>query len=487
MIKKIFFILLLCCYCSTVSALEKQTPQASAKLIASSDKENIVINLTLKPKNGWYIHSHHPGEFGMPAKVKWKEGNYSIVDESWSDGEDILYHGFGINAYKNYGEYHAIIKADSTVVPEFDLFFMSCKDECVPEKIHFAITSDAFIQDKLGFVPQNKETFWHAVLFAFIGGLILNLMPCVFPVLFIKIIGVIRIKNKKQSIIDSLNYMVGVVLSFLIIAFILRIFKQQGQILGWGFQLQSPYFVAIMAVVFFVLGLMFLDVIKVGVRMNAIPVNSFLTGLLSVLIASPCAAPFMGAAIGFVLTSNVPSSVFFSVFGALSLGYALPFTLAGFFPEFMQKILPRPGKWMLILKRFFALPMFVTCIWLLWVLWGNINVNDKIWQKYSPEKVETLITNGEKVFIDFSAKWCLTCLANEEIVLNSDDFTALAKERKIQLFKADWSSKDKEMVGNALSKYGRSSVPLYVYYSGNGEYIILPQLLNFEILSEKLQ
>ena len=242
-----------------------------------------------------------------------------------------------------------------------------------------------------------------------------------------------------------------------------------------------------MAVVFFVLGLMFLDVIKVGVRMNTIPVNSFLTGLLSVLIASPCAAPFMGAAIGFVLTSNVPSSTFFSVFGALSLGYALPFTLAGVFPEFMQKILPRPGKWMLILKRFFALPMFVTCIWLLWVLWGNININDKIWQKYSPEKVETLVAKGEKVFVDFSAKWCLTCLANEKIVLNSDDFAVLAKERKIQLFKADWSSKDKEIIGNVLLKYGRSSVPLYVYYPGNNKYIILPQLLNFEIISEKLR
>ena len=487
MIKKIFFILLFCCYCSTVSAIEKQTPQANVELASSFDKENIVINLTLKPKEGWYIHSHNPGEFGMPAKVKWKEGNYSIVDESWSVGEDILYHGFGINAYKNYGKYHAIIKTENNEVPEFDLFFMSCKDECIPEKIHFAITSETFVQDKLSFITQNKETFGRAVLFAFIGGLILNLMPCVFPVLFIKIIGVIRIKNKKQSVIDSLNYMIGVVLSFFIIAFILRIFKQQGQILGWGFQLQSPYFVVIMAVVFFVLGLMFLDVIKVGVRMNTIPVNSFLTGLLSVLIASPCAAPFMGAAIGFVLTSNVPSSTFFSVFGALSLGYALPFTLAGVFPEFMQKILPRPGKWMLILKRFFALPMFVTCIWLLWVLWGNININDKIWQKYSPEKVETLVAKGEKVFVDFSAKWCLTCLANEKIVLNSDDFAVLAKERKIQLFKADWSSKDKEIIGNVLLKYGRSSVPLYVYYPGNNKYIILPQLLNFEIISEKLR
>ena len=486
MIKKIFFIFCLCCYCATVSAIEKQTPQAVAELTASTDKENVVINLVLKPKNGWYIHSHNPGEFGMPAEVKWSKGDYDIIDESWSIGEDILYHGFGINAYKNFGEYHAMIKAGNNVTPEFEVSFMSCKDECVPEEIHFTLTPEVFVQDKLEFAPPEKETFWHAILFAFVGGLILNLMPCVFPVLFIKIIGIIRIKNKKQSIIDGLNYMFGVVFSFLIIALILRIFKQQGQMLGWGFQLQSPYFVTIMAIVFFVLGLMFLDVVRVNIRINTMPVNSFFTGLLSVLIASPCAAPFMGAAIGFVLTSNVPASVFFTVFGALALGYSLPFALAGFFPEFMKKILPRPGKWMLILKRFFALPMFVTCAWLLWVLWGNINVNDKIWQKYDSEKVETLIANNEKVFIDFSAKWCLTCLANEEVVLYSDDFTNLAKERKIHLFKADWTSKDKE-IGAALSKYGRSSVPLYVYYSDKGKYTILPQLLNFEILSENLQ
>ena len=109
MIKKIFFIFCLCCYCATVSAIEKQTPQAVAELTASTDKENVVINLILKPKNGWYIHSHNPGEFGMPAEVKWSKGDYDIIDESWSIGEDILYHGFGINAYKNFGEYHAMI------------------------------------------------------------------------------------------------------------------------------------------------------------------------------------------------------------------------------------------------------------------------------------------------------------------------------------------------------------------------------------------
>ena len=451
-------------------------------------EENVEVILHLVPKNGWYIHSHFPGEFGLPAQVMWNNAN--IISEQWNSGEDISYQGLNLNVYKNKGTYTSKLETQNPRQKlSANITFMSCQEECIPEnqKLEFfieelPISKNLPEANKISpFVQWNLKVLF----FAFLGGLILNVMPCVFPVLFIKIIGLINTKERQRSIKEAFSYLFGVVLCFLIIAWVLVFLKNQGHALGWGFQLQSPIFLLIMIGVFFILGLMFLDIISLNLPINKIPAGSFFTGLLAVLIASPCTAPFMGAAIGWGLTAQISSSLFYGIFFALGFGYALPFFLAGIFPNLIIKILPRPGKWMLWLKRLFAIPMFVTCLWLVWVLQENTKIYDDNWQKYDQEKIQSLINDNQKVFIDFSAKWCITCLANEKAVLNTKKFLQYAKEKNIHLFKADLTNYNEKIL-QSVNTYNRSGVPLYVYYYDKDNYLILPQILTFKNIKKHL-
>ena len=349
----------------------------------------------------------------------------------------------------------------------------------------------------------SQTSIWLILLMAFTGGLILNLMPCIFPILFLKLINLLNSAYSRQKVcLEALMYFLGVVSSFMGIAGLLFFLQKSGDSLGWGFQLQSPIFIAVLFILFFCIGLMFLDIIQVsGTWFNRFAnptngggnLNSFLTGLFAVLIASPCSAPFMGAAIGYSITQ--PWYIYFPVFGALAVGYALPFTLIGLFPRVWAKILPKPGRWMLILKKIFALPIFATCLWLGWVFYHQISVEessveetqDIVWQDFSEDKIQALRAANRPVFIDFTAKWCLTCLVNEKTALASRTFAKLVRNKNIALFKADWTTQD-EMITQALARYERNSVPLYVYYNGKDqEPIILPQLLTPSLLKENLK
>ena len=336
------------------------------------------------------------------------------------------------------------------------------------------------------------------MLMAFAGGLILNLMPCIFPILTIKVIALAQGSyNRYKARIESLLYFLGVVFSFFLIATILIWLRSQGEQIGWGFQLQSPIFVGVMIVIFSIIFLMLLDIVnlknpfanKVGrISFKRQKINAFMTGFFAVLIASPCTGPFMGIAIGYTLSK--PIYVYYPVFLALSVGYALPFVLAGLFPKFVHKFLPKPGKWMDILKKIFSIPVLLTVVWLFWVLFNQVNErkglqpSEILWQKYDAARVEQLVAKGEKIFIDFTAKWCITCLANEKIALQSEEFEALVKKHKIQTFKADWTNKSAD-IAQALASYGRNSIPLYVYYKGDDDnFVVLPQLLTPQILKK---
>ncbi len=343
---------------------------------------------------------------------------------------------------------------------------------------------------------HDNINFEIIILMAFIGGLILNFMPCIFPILFIKALSLVQ-HIHKDNIAEGLLYFLGVVFSFLIIATILIFLRLKGDYIGWGFQLQSPVFVSIMIIIFLVIMLMFLDVINFNNALSnrlgsfvfkSHKLNAFCTGFFSVVIASPCTAPFMGVAIGYTLSK--PIDIYYPVFLAISVGYALPFSLICFFPEIVHRTLPKPGRWMLTLKKIFAFPVFLTCLWLGWVLCNqifHIELNGGKWQAYNKEQVNQLVAEDKRVFLNFTAKWCITCIINEKIALNSDTFDQLVKKKKIVLFKGDWTNEDKEIT-TALENYGRNSVPLYVYYDGkNRAYKILPQLLTEEIIKDAIK
>lgn len=336
----------------------------------------------------------------------------------------------------------------------------------------------------------RDNTFFYYILTAFIAGLILNLMPCVLPVLGLKALYLAQ-NGQKASAVSAFMYLIGVIASFLALSGILFYLRQKGVEMGWGFQLQSPVFNIILFLLFFVIFLNLTDKLplpdKCADYLHKLAGNkSFLTGFFAVIIACPCTGPFMGAALGYAITQ--PAPVYFGIFIALAFGYALPYTLIELFPKFFLRYIPKPGAWMITLKRILALPIALTCFWLAWVIYNQLKPEamplDIRWEKYSAETVKEAVNNNEAVFINFTAKWCLVCLLNDRTTLSSDNFKQLAEETGTRLFKADWTNRSEE-IRDALKSYGRNSIPLYVYHSGKKQTpAILPQILTIDIVRE---
>jgi thiol:disulfide interchange protein DsbD len=392
--------------------------------------------------------------------------------------------------------------------------------------------------------PSGASSLWAALLGGLIGGLILNLMPCVFPVLAIKVLGFAgHGQNQRAQRMGGLAYAAGVILSFLALGALLLSLRAAGQQLGWGFQLQSPAVVSVLAALFTVLGLNLAGLFEFGSILPSRLANaqarnpvadSFLSGVLAVAIASPCTAPFMGASLGFAI--DMPTAQALTVFAALGVGMALPYVLAAFVPAVMRW-LPRPGAWMQTFRHAMAFPMFATVVWLVWVLghqsgmdaaaallalllalaaliWalglagksrailGTVAVllaagigyyaapmistpaenatqskSGEPWQPWSAEKVQSLQSAGQPVFVDFTAAWCVTCQVNKRTTLNSAEVLHAFEQRKVQLMRADWTRQD-PAITQALHALGRSGVPVYVLYAPGKPPVVLSELLS---------
>lgn len=390
-----------------------------------------------------------------------------------------------------------------------------------------------------------------AMLGAFLGGLILNLMPCVFPVLSIKAMSFMQTHQTNRELrIHATTYTIGVVTSFLIIATTMLSLRAAGSAVGWGFQLQSPQFLIILAYLFFIIGMTFLGFVNVGSKLMSIGQSidsqsslqsSFFTGVLAVIIASPCTAPFMGPALGFAIYQ--PTGIALAVFAMLGFGMALPFVVLILIPK-TKSLLPRPGLWMEQFKQFLAFPMFFTTAWLLWVIgrqtdttvlslvvvglifisigiWINqilvqlksgrsysllkviavamiipalalplMNEEETegtvLWINYDSKTLATLRAEGRPVFINLTADWCITCLANEKVAFTEMFYTEMEKNNIVYL-KGDWTNQDKEIT-SLLNEHNRNGVPLYLMYPKNGgSPEVLPQILLEQTLLEAIR
>jgi thiol:disulfide interchange protein DsbD len=402
--------------------------------------------------------------------------------------------------------------------------------------------------------PSTTDSGWilQAILFALLGGMILNLMPCVFPVLSIKVMS-LAAADRARLAIHGWAYTLGIVVCFVGFAVALLLARKGGEAIGWGFQLQSPGLIAALAYLFFVMGLSMSGLIHFGSSLMGAGQNltqksglsgSFFTGVLAAVVASPCTAPFMGAALGFALTQ--PAIACLAVFAALGFGMALPLLILCYLPALAAR-LPKPGAWMDNLKQFLAFPLYLSAIWLLWVFgrqtsvsgmaalcagavaiafgcwllgreargfWQLVRrisiiaswaialilvwqgsesreqkaISDSRWQAYSPELVASLRAEGRPVFINLTADWCLTCLANERIALNTQGVEQTFDALNVATIKGDWTNTDPKIT-ELLQEYGRSGVPLYLWFPANssGKAIILPQLLTPDLLINTLK
>ncbi len=352
-----------------------------------------------------------------------------------------------------------------------------------PQKLNQALLlspTQAYIAD-IVYTTVPDYSLLYILLLAFIGGIVLNAMPCVFPILSLKIFTLLQHNNPRGRYYRAAAYTAGVLISFLLLTALLVFFKQQGEAIGWGFQLQSPWFVGTMAVIFIFLFLLMIEAVHfprlIGDYVHkAAAANDFTTGFFAVLIASPCTGPFMGAAVGYAFLQS--NSHIFAIFTALALGYALPYALIELFPQALSKIMPKPGAWMRKVKLVLSIPILLTALWLLWVLAAQLQTSaaknnaDVEWQPYNAEKVAELAGQNQNIFIDFTAKWCLTCQFNKKFLLNGEKFQNFVKQNNVHLFRADMTENN-DVYDAALATYGRDGIPVYIYYR-NGAYRILP-------------
>jgi DsbC/DsbD-like thiol-disulfide interchange protein/cytochrome c biogenesis protein CcdA len=364
-------------------------------------------------------------------------------------------------------------------------------------KLAFAATAPTLAPETM---TGGDLTLWAAFALAFVGGMILNLMPCVFPVLSIKILGFAQHAGNNKSVMRAhgIAYSLGVVATFLALAGALLAVRAAGSNVGWGFQLQHPVVIGALALVFFLIGLNLLGIFEVrfapqvgeGTHKNA-NVQAFLSGVLAVVAASPCTAPFMGAALGFALTQSAAVSL--AIFAALGIGMALPYALLSWFPGWLKK-LPRPGNWMNTLKKWLSLPMFATVAWLGWVLWLQLAPVSDIpaaqaasekWQPWSEEAIASTVAQGKPVFVDFTAAWCVSCQANKRLVLNTESVTKAFAAKNVTLMRADWTKQDPKIT-DALKALGRSGVPVYVLHRPGKSPLVLPEVLTAGIINEAL-
>ena len=400
----------------------------------------------------------------------------------------------------------------------------------------------------------KSTSVWLALLLALAGGLVLNLMPCVLPVLSLKALSLADSgRGGGHARASALWYTAGVLLSFIAVGAIALALRAAGQALGWGFQLQQPLVIGALVYLMFAVGLSLSGVFALGHRFAGAgheltarsgPAGDFFTGVLAVVIASPCTAPFMGAALAFAFTASTPVALL--VFAFLGLGLALPFLLIGFVPGLAQR-LPKPGAWMETLKHFLAFPMYLTAVWLLWVL-GKQRGVDAIglalvglvllalglwWYQrlrlqvaplrralallillaslaplalvyrlrpepanaiaassnvvpYSAAKLAALRAEGRVVFVDMTADWCVTCKANEKAVLGREDFRASMRHADAVFMQGDWTNVD-PAITEFLEAHQAVGVPLYVVFpSDGGEGEVLPTVLTQELVAKAL-
>ena len=403
---------------------------------------------------------------------------------------------------------------------------------------------------------QDNQFFWYYLFFALLGGFILNFMPCVLPVVSLKLFGLIKSKleTKKNIFLHNFFYSAGVWFTFLVLATMVIIIKKLGSQIGWGFQLQSPTFVGIMIVTMFIFSLNMFGLFEFktpggkwigNIQMGRGFVSDFFSGVLAVILSTPCSAPFLGTALAFAFSASFFYT--YALFLLIGVGLTLPFILTGIFPQMLQ-LLPHPGNWMNYFKKFLGITLLLTALWLIDILYTLINLDTILLTvlpsllfifiglllvkrlKYTKlffyacgflallgfiisnqissesSKIQTLRLIQQKEaaglyfepwfpsisypkdqisFIDFSASWCLTCKINEEVILNTNEFKNLVKKHNLKLLLADWTSGD-ENITLWLKEHGYVGVPAYFIVSKNKKFYDLGETITISEIEENI-
>ncbi|MCE2992297.1 MAG: thioredoxin family protein [Candidatus Jidaibacter sp.] len=545
-------ILFLLLWLSAFVAAAKEKSHIEYQFYTENDK--LIIRAHAEP--GWKVYANNPGDIGTPFSLTLKNisnlNSYKII---WPEYETFTEVAGDENLTINYYEDTFILelepsKENQAIPAKFDLYmhFGLCKDMCLNEKRSFQISlSDELIVKEIH--PENtkqkphKQNFLQIIVFACFGGLILNFMPCVLPVLGIKILTLARSRESKGL---SFATSIGILISFITIGLITVILKFMGEKIGWGLQFQNEFFLLALIMLLLAMASNYYGDYEISLprkfsgfanlHLKNEYLNSFLSGVISVILATPCTAPFLSTALAFALAGSYIEIL--TTFFFIGVGMASPFLLVLFVPGVL-KALPKPGPWMLKLKKIFALFFIATATWLLSIMYIKVSIywiaafllsclalrfylkkvkssmkikafitlgllsflslylleykahipaNESAhWEIFSSERLEKEIAAGKIVIVNVTAKWCLTCKLNELRVLDNKEIISKLKDANVIMLKADYTFKNHD-IHEFIKHHNRSGIPLTVIYGPNNKNgIVLNEILDTVNLLNSLE
>ncbi len=571
-----FFVLLLTFHvprsANAASTAWQTNPHGRVRLISAHNRVpktgEVLLGFQFQPISSWYLYWKDPGESGIPPKVDWtKTRGLARVQLLFAQPSKFILPGDIIEyGYEDETVYpvRATVIGD-TIKIQAKLSYLTCDTSCVPYTYTFNLDlpiadnpevdqeAQNLIQTFLARVPPKEMTdsqiksravVYHKIpgqplapplprspalfgmlLVAFLGGLILNVMPCVLPVLSIKLTGFLQHSGQSSSVVvkSALASAAGILVSFEGLALAAILVRKAGHAIGWGIQFQNPYFVIFLFIVVLLFALNLWGVFEINAPRwvghfattygyhETLPAH-FVSGLFATLLATPCSAPFLGTALGFALSQS--SRIIVSIFFAVGTGMALPYLLLAVFPQSIFW-LPKPGNWMLWLKKLLSILLLATASWLGWVLFNQLKPaplrapahtgrGDEInsprplqggegvgeggisWVDFDESTINRYLREGKPVFVDVTADWCVTCKYNERFVLNDAEVMAEFKCRRVVMMRADWTNGN-AVIAAYLMKNGRAGIPFYALYYPHRQPITLSEFLTKEKVLRELR
>jgi suppressor for copper-sensitivity B len=505
---------------STVNASEKPV-----KVEISCPQVND-CNIKLTPSQGWKVYAHDENNleslnFNLNLK---KSKNIQAIAIDWTKqkfySEDFM--GMKIDYYESGSPIpFKISTSDNNYDLSLDIQYAACSNYCTVFKETVNFSND-----------MEDTTLLQMIILAFIGGLILNFMPCVLPVVWLKVIYISKKckANTRKTRLEILYISLGIVTSFIILATTTALMRSLGEAVGWGMQFQQPLFVALIAIVTGLSALNMLDIVKINppqylqkiLDKSDGMVRDFLHGIFLVLLATPCTAPFLGTAIAFCLLQ--PIQYIFAIYLSVAIGLATPYILLATFPQTLR-LLPKPGKWMDKFKFIAAVPFIGTSIWMLYILTNqsltlafivsavifiitlknNIKLsiigfaifttllissnftNGRIgWEEFRIEKISHEVKLGKTVLVNITSDWCITCKINEKMVLSDSKTIDQLKEMGTTIIVGDYTS-NSQVISDYIKENKRSGIPLSVVYGPKApKGIVLPVIFTKQDLIEAI-
>lgn len=545
------------------SAEPEPMPVRAQLTVEPGATPRVGVRFTIDP--GWHIYGRDPGDVGLPTQLAWTIDGATAGAIHWPEPVAFPDPALGITTHGYADTVHLASAlelgpwSDAVRMARVDVQFLACREVCIPGKLTLAQDIGPTLAGSGTGSGGSGLSLGRALLLALVGGLLLNLMPCVLPVLALKAFALVELsgKSRREVLGHGAGYVAGVLATMLVLAAVVIALRSAGTAVGWGFQFQEPGYSFAIAALLVVLALNLFGVFEIAAPAGLAEVGagtagasrSFFDGLLAVALATPCSAPFLGSAVGFAFAS--PAPVTLAIFAALGLGLALPLALVALIPG-TARFLPRSGAWMGRLRMVLGFALLASAAWLLWIfgrlagidalgaalgclvalalgawIFGSLQQSERggrglalaagvvlvaflglrplaqadaadlatrngveagAHDRYSSEAVAGHLQAGRPVFVEFTADWCLTCKANERVVLADARVKSALEERHFAVLKADWTRRD-EAIRLELARFGKAGVPLYVIYFPDAPDAprVLPEMITVDSFVEALR